>query len=141
MCWKAWLKFGQGQDAREINPRKTQLTNRLLRKTSSFCSKRLIFYVNNFSIFSQFIKFYYFIYFYFSIRLSGCPKAYFGLLTRKQSHSPDVDHWSLSSSTRKSMGTYNKVGSQTPVKRISGIRARTLPILKVNRYPTVLLSS
>ena len=66
----------------------------------------------------------------------GCPKAKIVSRTRRQPHSPDVNHNTISSNEV----SRNEVGSRSLIERISWIRARNLLILSVTCYPTVRLS-
>ena len=75
-------------------------------------------------------------FFFFFDSLCSCPKAIFGPLARRQP--PDVNHCAITNLTRRSPDLRNKVGSQSPVQRITGFCIENLPILRVKRYPTVL---
>lgn len=60
--------------------------------------------------------------------------------TRRQPHSPDVNHSFISSSTQRLLGALSRDWSQNQTEHISRVQTRNLPILSVMPYPIVLLS-
>ena len=74
-------------------------------------------------------------------QLFDYPKANYEPLSKRQSRSTDVNRFAVTNLTHGDQEPCNEVGSQSPIKHISGIQTgKNLPILRIKRYPTVLLS-
>ena len=71
---------------------------------------------HDFQIIIELVSFWY----VFFLCIFGCPTANFGPLSRKQPHSPDVNHLHFTYSTWRLPGARNEVGSLSLTERLVG---------------------